>query len=230
MTGAPVGPYYEGMTHRALLVLVLALVGVACTEPPASWNDAAPELPAPGVMVPAVDPITGTPAPAAMAPIKVWLAPSIDPEQVQAVRAAVDAWGVVTRRIRAWVYVAEKADADLAISEIGPYARLCDGQEETAALGCVRAVGGLWRNKSGEPMNLYLISGNYERATKLVTMHEIGHLLGLHHDAGGIMAGPASEAMLDASWECPDPVAVAALVDRLELAPGSLVACEAPIF
>lgn len=211
-----------------LAVLLVALIAIACTEPPASWSDAAPELPAPGVMVPAADPIEGEPAPAAMAPIKVWLAPSIDPAQVPAVRAAVDAWGTVMRRIRAWVYVEAKTDADLAISEIGPYARLCDGQAETAALGCVRAVGGLWRNKSGEPLDLYLIRGAYERATKLVTMHEIGHLLGLHHDAGGIMAGPASGGMLDAIWECPDPVAVAALVDRLELAPGSLVACEAP--
>jgi hypothetical protein len=208
-----------------LAALVFALVAAACTPPPAPFELDAP-TPAVEPSVPATAPVVAALPVPALPPIRVWLDPRIDAEQIDAVRAGVDAWGIATAGVRKWVYVSDKADAELAIFEIGPYARLCDGQPETNALGCVRGTGGLWNNKSGEAMPLYLISGNYERAAKLTVMHEIGHLLGLTHAAGGFMTGPAPEAMLDAEWECPDAEPLDILQTKLDIS--GLTACAAP--
>ncbi len=204
--------------------LVCWLAG-ACTEPPAPFESGSP-LPEAEPSVSAIDPVTST-LPLRMPAIAVWLAPGISADQQDAVRAGVDGWAKATSAIREWHYTQDRGSAQLAIHQVGPYARLCDGQPETNALGCVRAHGGLWDNQSGQAMDLYLIDGNYEVAATLTVMHEIGHLFGLSHDDGGIMTAPAPKAMLEASWECPDAETVDALQARLGIE--GLISCEAPI-
>jgi hypothetical protein len=186
-----------------------------------------------------------------LAPIRVWVSPDVSEQE--GVRAAVDAWAQVTEGVREWVFVEASAEeiadadeagealADVAIREIGPYGGTCapsdtDGEvAETTALGCVWGIGGLWNNESGESMPVFLINTSrtadghavpgYQRNAKLVTMHEIGHLLGLTHAAGGLMTATTNKDMA-ADWECPDAQAVDALASKLKVE--GLHACALP--
>jgi hypothetical protein len=166
-------------------------------------------------------------------PIRVWVSPDV--QYFDEVMAGVEAWAFATRGVREWVFVDATAEeivlgenvAELAIFEVGKYSRMCDGELETNALGCVHGTGGLWNNVSGQPMKLYLIAPQYEQNPKKVTMHEIGHLLGLTHEDGGLMQEVASVAINEADWDCPDP----RTVERLEghLGVDGLTSCPLPI-
>lgn len=214
-------------TH--LMFLLFALFAVACTPPPPPF--AHDDAPAPTVepavypTAPVVDaPPVVVVVPAPLPPIRVHVDERI--EERAAVLEAVEAWRVATRGVRDWVYVGKDDPADVWILEVGPYARVCPGApEETTAWGCVQQIGGLWASQP-EPLNVFLISGNYEAGAKLTAMHEIGHLLGLTHADGGFMTGNMPIKMALADWECPD----AEPLDRLQIKLGitGLTACAAP--
>jgi hypothetical protein len=216
-----------------LLVILVSLVALACNTPvpPDFVHDAptpaASERAPEPVSYPLV-PVVSDPPAAALPPIRVYI--DTDVSELDAVVEAVEAWRFVTRGIRDWLIVSEREGADVAIHEVGPYARVCPGAPvETTALGCVDQTGGLWWTREDDrPLRLFLISGNYEVAPKLTAMHELGHLLGLTHAAGGFMTGPMPADMMAADWECPDAEAVAELGERLNVQ--GFASCEAPTY
>lgn len=198
------------------------LFSAGCAAP--ATLDASTPTPEPAAFVPATAPITTLP------PIRVWVSPSV--KYQDEVRAGVVGWAFVTQHVRQWTYVDAAEDADVAIYEIGPYGNTCLTPDQIGkvdklegVLGCAN-VGGLWQNLSGAPMPLYLISTEYGRAPKQATMHELGHMLGLVHEDGGLMWGPAPDAVLDSEWECPDPATVARLAEHFDLE--GLQACALP--
>jgi hypothetical protein len=239
-----------------LIALALsALTTIACVSPleelPPTPIDADPAAAEPAVYPTA--PVLGeAPAPAVLAPIRVWVSPDV--EEQEQVRAGVEAWAQATEGVREWVFVEASAEeiveadeagealADVAIREIGPYGGTCGGGSEdgeiaeTTALGCVWGLGGLWNNVSGASMPLFLINSSrwadgqarpgYQRNAKLVTMHEIGHLLGLTHAAGGRLMKATTDAEMAAEWECPDAEAIDALSSKLKIK--GLSSCELP--
>ena len=205
------------MAERLALVVLFLVLGCSAQHTQATES---PEIP---TAVYPTAPIVGE---LPMPPIRVWIEPGTD--NLDEVRAGVDAWGMVFRGLRSFEYVDDRSTSHVAIREIGPYGGTCGGgSDQTLALGCVHQHGGLWDNRSGMPMDLYLISGNVDRAVKLTVMHEIGHLFGLGHEDGGIMWGPAPDSVLDAAWECPDAQTVARLGERLGL--DGLIACDIPV-
>jgi hypothetical protein len=205
------------------LLALLMIVTTGCLGPQPLGDDAPVACPEPPPAVYATEPVTSSlPMPA----IKVWIEPGTD--NLEEVRAGVAGWAEVFRGVRVFEYVDAKADAHVAIMEIGPYGGTCQpgGLDQTLVLGCVHQTGGLWDNRSGEPMPLYLISGNVDQAVKLTVMHELGHLFGLTHQDGGLMWGPAPPQVLSSVWECPDAVSVDRLAERFELT--GLHSCELP--
>ena len=130
---------------------------------------------------------------------------------------------------------AHPSPVDVAVLEIGPYGNTCGDGGTTGALGCVQGIGGLWHNESGEPMAAFMISttfsadghaqDGYQQNPKLVAMHEVLHLLGLTHAAGGELMNPTN-ADLKRAWECPDPESVDALEQKLSVT--GLSSCAPP--
>jgi hypothetical protein len=191
---------------------IVAAFAVACSAPPAPGGGARSD---PGAAAYASAPAVGV---APLEPIAVYVDPGV--ARSAEVSAGVDGWRVATFGIREW-RTADTADAaDVTVYQVGRYARVCEADETTDALGCVQAIGGLWDRAMGDPMNVFLVEGNYEADAALVTMHEIGHLLGLTHGAG-LMAADVAGA-----WQCPD----AETIDRLSELTGvdGFTACEAP--
>lgn len=223
---------------RYLMFLLSLVVGCALPVAPAGGGlNPQPELPAVGASEPSVPStaVVVAPAPVVLPALRVWVSPGV--AELEGVRAGVEGWREATRGVRDWTFTDSQDDADLAIYEIGPYGNTCGiGGAPPSALACVQGVGGLWRNESGEPMSLFLINSTrddagrakpgYQANPKLVTMHEIGHLLGLVHGAGALM-NPYAGDMLGANWECPDAESVATLEEKLDL--DGLMACAVPV-
>lgn len=203
-----------------MIRVALAAVALAgCVSPlPAPPIDAEPP---PAAMAYPAAPLT-TFAP--LEPIAVYVSPEVT--EAAGVHAGIDGWRLATFGVREWRTVDAPEAADVAIYQVGRYARLCGDDATTDALGCVTQIGGLWeRSGSAQPaLNVFLVEGNYEVNASLVTMHEIGHLLGLTHAAGGLMAADADAS---AAWECPDAATIDALAERTGAR--GMASCEAPL-
>lgn len=229
-----------------LLALVVTLLAVGCSVPAADPTapvviDDTPAPTAEAAPAPAHEPAYTAPhidVPAPLPAIRVWLDPSINPKYIDAVRAGVEGWRMATAGVRDWTYTDDYDHAELAIREIGPYGNTCAVGGTTEALGCVQGVGGLWHNESGQPMTVYLISttfsadghaqDGYQQNPTLVTMHEIGHLLGLTHGAGLLMGNTDGmpHDRIEADWTCPDAETIDTLETKLKIT--GLTSCEAP--
>lgn len=91
-------------------------------------------------------------------------------------------WAHATRGWRAW----ELASTDCELTfELIERDTLC-AHEHTA---CVH-VSGL---EVGMPTRVYMVRGQYEAIPRYVTLHEIGHAIGLGHVDGGVMAESVNE-------------------------------------
>jgi hypothetical protein len=222
----PTDPYpYEGL-DRSL-----------DAAPAAPDADPAPtvEEPAPAPPAPRIDVSAGYSLP----PIRVWVSPDVDSAIVDDVRAGVGGWAQALDGVRSFVFVDATADevadkdvADIAIYEIGPYGGTCNPDpahsDETTALGCVHTINGGWDNRSGTAEPIFLISTQVGRAPKETVMHEMGHLFGLTHEAGGLMWGPAPAEVLDSEWECPDVRTMDRIAEKHNLNRAALTSCPLP--
>jgi len=217
---------------KALALLALTLLALACTAQPAPYTDAELRVDEP-VAAPMV-PATGEPviveAPEPVRPEALRVCVDVPASERAKVEQAVEAWAEATSSWRDWVIVdAREGGCHLSIFEVGPYARLCsedddgDGHAEpnTDALGCVDALGGLL--KAAPDATVYLIEGRYSAG---VVMHEIGHTLGLTHKDGGLMQAGWPAEYRGADWECPDATSMDRLGEKLHVE--GLTSCALP--
>lgn len=124
--------------------------------------------------------------------------------------AGVRAWERATKGWRRW-RLGHAAEAHMWIIQVEPGKGHCP----VWASGCAGAMGGLERDPSEAWGRAWLIRGNYEAGAKVITMHEIGHSLGLWHVEGTMMqAAPSIEQYL-AEWRCPDGESLARLEWRI---------------
>lgn len=114
--------------------------------------------------------------------------------------AGVKAWADATREWRDWE-LAGPATANLFIVEVADQAGHCDPVGYPIA-GCAGAIGGL--ELDPPHAKIWLLRGMYENAAKWVTMHEIGHTLGLTHMDGTLMAQHPEDGVQLLAWDCPD--------------------------
>lgn len=168
---------------------VAAACSVTTTHTPADRAAIAPEY------RPAV--IAGPPV-ATVIRVHVDVSPAVAPDVVAGIRA----WADATREWRAWE-LAGPASANLFITEVVDQEGHCADVGYPIA-GCAGAIGGLDVDPPGA--QIWLLRGSYENAAKWVTMHEIGHTLGLTHLDGTLMAQHPDQDMGLLSWDCPDPV------------------------
>ncbi len=117
--------------------------------------------------------------------------------------AGVRAWEAATVGWRRWELV-PIAQAHARIVEIVDPAGPCTLPGYPIG-GCSAQIGGL--ELEHDPWaKIYLVRGNYEEAATLITMHEIGHALGLSHQDGTLMAAHPDTVLWEARWDCPDAV------------------------
>jgi len=132
--------------------------------------------------------------------VHIDVAPSVAPD----VLAGIRAWADATHDWREWE-LAGPVSANLYITEVSDGDGHCDPVGYPIA-GCAGAIGGL--DKDPPLAKIWLIRGMYENAAKWVTMHEIGHTLGLTHLDGTLMAQHPEEGMGVLPWDCPDSVSL----------------------
>lgn len=131
------------------------------------------------------------------------------------VTRGVDGWARVTRGVRDWV-ITPSIRANVLILEVPVSSGMC----QSHMVACTYGTGGLWTHRNGDdPQRIFLQSGQYESQSALVTMHELGHKLGLGHVEGTIMARAIGDAV-PSDPTCPDALTVARvsalLGERLE--------------
>lgn len=225
---------------KTLLTLLVAFAAVGCVSPIETFPD--PQVsdkavkPAEYSTAPVVVSAEDSPKVKTLEPIKVWVSPDVTYQDE--VKEAVSAWAVVTKGIREWALVDASEDkafepgtADLVILQIDPLGGTCnsdpDHSDVTTNFGCVWDMGGLWNHQAkDEPLRIFLVNPNYQANPELIVMHEIGHLLGLTHQDGGIMQAKLPLSFLAQDWECPDPVSVDRLSQKLNLE--GLTSCALP--
>jgi hypothetical protein len=111
--------------------------------------------------------------------------------------AGVRAWERATRGWRRW-RLGSITEAHMIISQIEPNVRC-----PVWASACAGALGGLERDENAWG-RAWLVRGNYEAGARVITMHEIGHSLGLWHVEGTMMQSAPSVDMYLKVWRCPD--------------------------
>ncbi len=115
--------------------------------------------------------------------------------------AGIRSWARATRGWREWE-LAGPATAHAYITEVDPTDSPCQVTGYTIA-GCAEAIGGLDDDEAPHAQ-IWLMRGNYEASAQWVTMHELGHALGLTHMDGTLMQGRGRFVLL--TLDCPDDV------------------------
>jgi hypothetical protein len=148
------------------------------------------------------------PASLGLPPIRVLV--SVSPEHEADVVAGVDGWALSTRGVREWELTREWEAANVVLLETPALVGMCP---HPAMLACTFGVGGLWTHEAiGDPMRVFLVAGQYGPDARTITMHELGHKLGLGHIEGTLMNRSAS---LHYALPCPDRVPIVELGTRL---------------
>lgn len=124
--------------------------------------------------------------------------------------AGVRAWERVTHGWRRW-RLGSVSEAHLWIVQVEPGRGHC----APWAAACAGALGGLEREPRDAWGRAWLVRGSYEAGAKVITMHEIGHSLGLAHVEGTMMQAQPTIEMYLAPWPCPDAESLLRLQWRL---------------
>ena len=130
----------------------------------------------------------------------------VAPNVIEAIRA----WERVTRGWRRW-RLGGIAEAHMWIIQVEPGRGHCPD----FAAACAAQMGGLEREPPDAWGRAWLIRGEYEPGAKVITMHEIGHALGLRHVDGTLMQSHMTVEMYLNPWTCPDGESLARLQWRL---------------
>jgi hypothetical protein len=180
---------------RTTILLLLTLLAAGCYAPvdgPTPYPETVEE-----------NPLATAPA----APIRV----CVDVADQAKVYEGVRAWAKV---LAPWRGVEVYTDAcDLLIVEVALGERC-----EADASACVDTIGGLDRARPSGA--LYLVRGRYETNPALSVIHEMGHLLGLDHEDGGVMQAAPTASMWGGRWDCPDLTTIEALEAHLSTSLG----------
>ncbi len=115
-----------------------------------------------------------------------------------AVVAGMRAWERATRGWRRW-RLGPITEANLMIVQVEPNKGHCPPW----AAACAGAMGGLEKEENAWG-RAWMIRGSYEAGAKVITMHEIGHSLGLWHVEGTMMQAQPTIDMYFRPWTCPD--------------------------
>jgi len=190
-----------------LLLLLTALA--ACSPPP---------VPGPG----APDVLTGTAedpvAAAGDGPARLCL--RVPEPALAGVRAGLAGWDAVLGPWR----LLEEAGPGKPCDAVVEQSEEADSPCLEGMSDCADGIGGL--DLARPRGHVWLLRGRYESSAAFVTMHELGHLLGLGHEDGTVMEAEPSGKMARADWACPDPRTVSRLEAHLGL--GLEPGCEEP--
>jgi hypothetical protein len=194
------------VTARAILacmraIVLLGILAMGCEPQPLDGP------------VPHPDTVEQNPiAPVGASPIRVCVDVQ-DAWRAERVRRGVQAWAQVLAPWRE-VTVSDVGPCELTLTEVEA-GDVC----HVDAAGCVDTIGGLDRVRAFGTV-YFVLGTDYEHNPAFATIHEVGHLLGLEHEDGGVMQAQPSAGMWGARWDCPDPVSIA----RLEWHLGAMLA------
>ena len=124
--------------------------------------------------------------------------------------AGMRAWERATRGWRRW-RLGAITEANLWIVQVEPGRNPCPSW----AVACAGNLGGLEKDDDSAWGRAWLIRGQYETGATVITIHEIGHSLGLAHAEGTVMNAEITLPMLLQTWRCPDGESLLRLQWRL---------------